>query len=133
MASQTQLNQKVMNEKQRQEYNLTIVAVLTCVAEIVYYLYVIYVFGINTSVPTRVFYLLYDVINDLYCGLSGWLLLIYSRSMRTHVTRMIKCPMLGIRRIRVLIPAEQQFSSATNLEGNKNTSNRRVTTCGTPC
>ena len=43
-----------MSEKQRQEYNLNIVAGLTCVAEIVYYCYVIYVFGINTSVPTRV-------------------------------------------------------------------------------
>uniref|UniRef100_A0A1I7TJR1 Serpentine Receptor, class V n=1 Tax=Caenorhabditis tropicalis TaxID=1561998 RepID=A0A1I7TJR1_9PELO len=133
LTTQPHLNQKVMSEKQRQEYNLNIVAGLTCVAEIVYYCYVIYVFGINTSVPTRVFYLLYDVINDIYCGLSGWLLLIYSRSMRAHVTKMIRCPMFGFRRMRIMIPPEQQFASSTNVDGNKNTSNRRVPTCGTPC
>lgn len=54
LTTQPHLNQKVMNDKQRQEYNLNIVAALTCVAEIIYYCYVIYVFGINTSVPTRV-------------------------------------------------------------------------------
>ncbi|PIC18460.1 hypothetical protein B9Z55_024345 [Caenorhabditis nigoni] len=133
LSTQPHLNQKVMSEKQRQEYNLNIVAGLTCVAEIVYYCYVIYVFGINTSVPTRVFYLLYDVINDIYCGLSGWLLLIYSRSMRAHVTKMMRCPMFGFRRMRIMIPPEQQFASSTNVERDKNTSNRRVPTCGTPC
>ncbi|CAP33160.2 Protein CBR-SRV-7 [Caenorhabditis briggsae] len=148
LSTQPHLNQKVMSEKQRQEYNLNIVAGLTCVAEIVYYCYVIYVFGINTSVPTRVFYLLYDVINDIYCGLSGWLLLIYSRSMRAHVTKMmrylkanyfrktllfLRCPMFGFRRMRIMIPPEQQFASSTNVERDKNTSNRRVPTCGTPC
>nr|pir hypothetical protein T22B7.5 - Caenorhabditis elegans [Caenorhabditis elegans] len=133
LTTQPHLNQKVMNDKQRQEYNLNIVAALTCVAEIIYYCYVIYVFGINTSVPTRVFYLLYDVINDLYCGISGWLLLIYSRSMKAHVTKMLRCPMFGFRRMRIMIPPEQQFASSTNIDGNKNTSNRRVPTCGTPC
>lgn len=162
MTAQPQLNQKVMNEKQRQEYNLTIVAGLTCVAEIVYYLYVIYVFGINTSVPTRVrnatcvaiwwfcfrFFICSTtssttftaVYLDGYCWyIPGpwermwpkWSGIPTGKVPKTLLITTCRCPMFGFRRMRIMIPAEQ-FSSATNMD-NKNTSNRRVPTCGTPC
>ncbi|CAI5454771.1 unnamed protein product [Caenorhabditis angaria] len=122
-------NHKIISEKQRQENNLTIVAVLTCGAEIAYYIYVIYVFGINTNVPTRVFYMWYDIINDIYCGLSCWLLIIYSRSMRSHVLRILRFPNRGCLQ---LSPSEHHPSSATNPEILKKSSIRRMD-LPTPC
>ncbi|CAB3410258.1 unnamed protein product [Caenorhabditis bovis] len=132
-AQKANYNRKVMSEKQRQENSLTIVAIVTCVAELIYYLYVIYAFGINTNVPTRIFYMGYNLINDCYCSLSGWLFLISSAPMRKHIMKMLKFPTQGCKNLKNL---ENNVSSATNMDGYirnsaRNTSARRVQSFGT--
>ncbi|XGW33382.1 hypothetical protein V3C99_017652 [Haemonchus contortus] len=85
------LNQKVLSEKQRQENNLTIVSVVTCAIEIAYYLYILYAFPIQAHVNIRVFFLLYNVFNDIYAGASAWLILSFSSTLQQHLRNQLRC------------------------------------------
>ncbi|KAL6722774.1 hypothetical protein Aduo_017863 [Ancylostoma duodenale] len=84
------LNQKVFSEKQRQENNLTIVSVVTCAIEVAYYLYIIYAFMIRIHMNTRLFYLLYNVFNDIYASSSAWLILSCSPTLRQHLRNQLR-------------------------------------------
>ncbi|EPB80587.1 hypothetical protein ANCCEY_00301 [Ancylostoma ceylanicum] len=84
------LNQKVLSEKQRQENNLTIVSVVTCAIEVAYYLYIIYAFMIRIHMNTRLFYLLYNVFNDIYASSSAWLILSCSPTLRQHLRNQLR-------------------------------------------
>ncbi|KAK6061671.1 hypothetical protein COOONC_00664, partial [Cooperia oncophora] len=85
------LNQKVLSDKQRQENNLTIVSVVTCAIEIAYYLYILYAFLIQPHLNTRIFYLLYNVFNDIYAGASAWLILSFSTTLQQHLRNQLRC------------------------------------------
>ncbi|VDL78842.1 unnamed protein product [Nippostrongylus brasiliensis] len=85
------LNQKVLSEKNRQENNLTIVSVVTCAIETSYYFYIFYAFLIHRHMNTRVFYLLYNVFNDVYAGASPWLILSFSTALQQHIRDQLRC------------------------------------------
>ncbi|ETN87171.1 hypothetical protein NECAME_00030 [Necator americanus] len=112
------LNQKVLSEKQRQENNLTIVSVFTCVFEIIYYLYVIYAFVIQLHMNTRLFYLLYHVFNDIYIGASAWLILSCSATLRRHLRNQLRC--IPLTRIQQHSAIDFPMSSFSHLTSRKN-------------
>ncbi|KAK6032350.1 hypothetical protein OSTOST_01465 [Ostertagia ostertagi] len=107
------LNQKVLSEKQRQENNLTIVSVVTCAIEIAYYLYILYAFLIQPHLNTRVFYLLYNVFNDIYAGASAWLILSFSTTLQQHLRNQLRCAPLS--RLQHHVTIKIPMSSASHL------------------
>ncbi|CAJ0609145.1 unnamed protein product [Cylicocyclus nassatus] len=107
------LNHKVLSEKQRQENNLTIVSVVTCALEIAYYLYIVYAFIIKPQLNTRVFYLLYNVCNDIYAGASAWLILSFSTTLQKHLQNQLRC--LPLTRIHQQFIIDFQLSSVSHM------------------
>ncbi|KAK5964864.1 hypothetical protein GCK32_014020 [Trichostrongylus colubriformis] len=116
------LNQKVLSEKQRQENNLTIVSVVTCAIEIAYYLYILYAFLIQPHLNTRVFYLLYNVFNDIYAGASAWLILSFSSTLQQHLRNQLRC--VPLNRLQHNVAIKVPMSSVSHMTFRRPTTER---------
>uniref|UniRef100_A0A1I7XNL5 G protein-coupled receptor n=1 Tax=Heterorhabditis bacteriophora TaxID=37862 RepID=A0A1I7XNL5_HETBA len=104
--SNAYLNHKIIGEKQRQENNLTIVSLVTCAIEITYYMYIIYAFAIQPYMNTRVFYLIYNMLNDIYGGISAWLIVTLSKIMQIHLKNLFRyLSFAAQKRLHVMAPS----------------------------
>ncbi|CAD6190591.1 unnamed protein product [Caenorhabditis auriculariae] len=62
-----------------------------------------------------VFYLFYNSINDVYSGMSAWLILCYSKPMRLHINALLRCFQLRSIKNNQNNTVVKGISSATHL------------------
>ncbi|GMT02339.1 hypothetical protein PENTCL1PPCAC_24513, partial [Pristionchus entomophagus] len=86
---ETDQNQQILKDKQKHERRLVYISMIVCTLEIVCFAFSVYFFVINTNVDTRIFYLVYNALNDLYAATPPYLLIIFSTPFRLQLTQFL--------------------------------------------
>ncbi|KAF8355868.1 srv-7 [Pristionchus pacificus] len=82
-------SQRLFKDKQKQEKRLVYISMIVCTLEIICFFFSVYFFVINTTVNTRVFYLIYNGMNDLYAATPPYLLILFSTPFKRNLIKFL--------------------------------------------
>ncbi|GMR60672.1 hypothetical protein PMAYCL1PPCAC_30867, partial [Pristionchus mayeri] len=82
-------SERLFKEKQKQEKRLVYISMVVCTLEIICFIFSVYFFVINTTVHTRIFYLVYNCMNDIYSVTPAYLLILFSTPFKRNLIKFL--------------------------------------------